>query len=255
MTSQSIKDTVAQQFSPVADNYRTSQIHAAGEDLAQMVAAVPLSGREVVLDAGSGAGHTTLSFAPYVAHVTSVDLSPAMLAQGERQASERGLTNVEFRQADVEALPFPDQSFDLIVSRYSAHHWPHPQQALGEFRRLLRPGGTFLLSDIVSYDDFTADTHLQTLEILRDRSHVRDHTTSAWLAMLAQRGMAGSVVYRWEVWIDFVSWVQRMATPPDDAAMIRRLLAKAPAEVRSTLRVEGDHSFTIQGALMKAVLA
>ena len=254
MTSQSIKDTVAQQFSPVADNYRKSSIHAAGEDLPQMVAAVPLSGRELVLDAGSGAGHTALAFAPHVAHVTSVDLSPAMLAQGERQAQERGLANVEFRQADVEALPFPDHSFDLIVSRYSAHHWPHPQQALSEFRRLLRPGGTFLLSDIVSYEDFSADTHLQTLEILRDRSHVRDHTIAAWLAMLAQQGFGGGVVYRWDVWIDFASWVQRMATPPDDAAMIRRLLDNAPAEVRATLRVEADHSFTIQGALIKAVL-
>jgi ubiquinone/menaquinone biosynthesis C-methylase UbiE len=253
MTSQSIKDTVEQQFSPVADNYRTSTIHAAGEDLPQMLAAVPLSGRELVLDAGSGAGHTALAFAPHVAHVTSVDLSPAMLAQGERQARERNLANAEFRQADVEALPFPDQSFDLIVSRYSAHHWPHPQQALGEFRRLLRPGGAFLLSDIVSYDDFTADTHLQTLEILRDRSHVRDHSISAWLAMLAQQGFGAAVAYRWEVWIDFASWVKRMATPPDDAAMIRRLLDNAPAEVRSTLRVEADHSFTIQGALIKAV--
>jgi ubiquinone/menaquinone biosynthesis C-methylase UbiE len=255
MTAQSIKDTVEQQFSPVADNYRTSTIHASGEDLPKMLAAVPLSGRELVLDAGSGAGHTALAFAPHVAHVTSVDLSPAMLAQGERQARERNLANVEFRQADVEALPFPDHSFDLIVSRYSAHHWPHPQQALSEFRRLLRPGGTFLLSDIVSYDDCTADTHLQTLEILRDRSHVRDHTIAAWLAMLAQQGFGGSVVYRWDVWIDFASWVQRMATPPDDAAMICRLLDNAPAEVRSTLRVEADHSFTIQGALIKAVLA
>ena len=254
MTSQSIKDTVAQQFSPVADNYRTSTIHSSGEDLAQMVAAVPLSGQELVLDAGSGAGHTTLAFAPHVGRVMSVDLSPAMLEQGERQARERGLANVEFRQGDVEALPFPEHSFDLIVSRYSAHHWPHPQQALGEFRRLLRPGGVFLLSDIVSYEDFTTDTHLQTLEILRDRSHVRDHTVSAWLAMLAQQGMAGSVVYRWDVWIDFASWVKRMATPPDDAAMICRLLDNAPAEVRGTLRVEADHSFTIQGALIKAVL-
>lgn len=254
MTSQSIKETVAQQFSPVADNYRTSSIHAAGEDLPQMLAAMALSGNELVLDAGSGAGHTTLTFAPHVARVTSIDLSPAMLAQGERQANERGLANVEFRQADVEALPFGNQAFDLIVSRYSAHHWPHPQQALSEFRRLLRPDGAFLLSDIVSYEDFIADTHLQTLEILRDRSHVRDHTISAWLAMLAQQGFAGTVVYRWEVWINFASWVERMATPADDAAMIRRLLDKAPAEVRSTLRVEADHSFTLQGALIKAVL-
>jgi ubiquinone/menaquinone biosynthesis C-methylase UbiE len=255
MSSQSIKDTVEQQFSPVADNYRTSTVHAAGEDLAQMVAVAKLAGREYVLDAGSGAGHTALAFAPHVAHVVSVDLSQAMLAQGEHLARKRGLANLEFRQADVESLPFAGHSFDLVVSRYSAHHWPHPHRALSEFRRVLRPGGSFLLSDIVSYGDFTADTHLQTLEILRDRSHVRDHTVAAWLAMLAQEGFAGTVAYTWTLRLEFTTWVQRIATPADDVAMIRRLLDHAPAEVRAILRIEADHSFTIQGALIRASLA
>ena len=144
MTSPSIKDTVAQQFDPVADNYRTSSVHAAGEDLPQVVAHAVLSGGEAVLDAGSGAGHTALAFAPHVQSVISVDLAPSMLAQGRALAQERGVHNVEFRQADVEALPFADGSFDVIVSRYSAHHWPHPQRALAEFRRLMRPGGRLL---------------------------------------------------------------------------------------------------------------
>jgi ubiquinone/menaquinone biosynthesis C-methylase UbiE len=252
MTAQTIKGTVEQQFSPVAENYRTSAVHAAGEDLAQLVAAVPLQGSERVLDAGSGAGHTALAFAPHVAHVVSVDLSDAMLAQGTRLAQERGLHNLEFRRGDVESLPFADGAFDLVVSRYSAHHWAHPQVALREFRRLLRPGGHFLLSDIVSYEDFAADTHLQTLELLRDRSHVRDHTAGAWLAMLAAGGFAGEVAFTWELRLDFDAWVQRIATPPDDVAMIRRMFDHAPAEVREVLQIEPDHSFTLQGALFKA---
>jgi SAM-dependent methyltransferase len=252
MTANSIKVTVEQQFSPVADNYRTSSVHAAGEDLAQMVAAAALMGDEQVLDAGSGAGHTALAFAPHVARVVSVDLSLAMLAQGERQAQEREIRNIEFRQADVESLPFADESFDLIVSRYSAHHWPHPQQALREFRRLLRPGGRFLLSDIVSYADFTTDTHLQALELLRDRSHVRDHTVAAWLAMLGDHGFGGRLAFAWSLRLDFSAWVQRMATPAGDVAMIRRLLDHAPTEVRAALCVEADHSFTLRGALIKA---
>jgi ubiquinone/menaquinone biosynthesis C-methylase UbiE len=254
MTSPSIKATVEQQFSPVADNYRTSSVHAGGEDLRQMVLHAALSGSEQVLDAGSGAGHTALAFAPHVARVVSVDLSQAMLAQGEHLAAERGLTNVEFRQADVESLPFADGAFDLIVSRYSAHHWPHPQAALAEFRRLLRPGGRLLLDDIVSYDDFTCDTHLQALELLRDRSHVRDHSAAAWKTMLLQADFAPEVVFTWSLRLDFVSWVQRIATPAEDVAAIRRLLDHAPAEVRDLLRVEADHSFTLQGALIKGLL-
>jgi ubiquinone/menaquinone biosynthesis C-methylase UbiE len=254
MSSPSIKATVEQQFSPVADNYRTSSVHAGGEDLRQMVVQAGLSGGEHVLDAGSGAGHTALAFAPHAAHVVSVDLSQAMLVQGERLAAERGLANVEFRQADVESLPFADGAFDLVVSRYSAHHWPNPQTALAEFRRLLRPGGRLLLDDIVSYDDFTCDTHLQTIELLRDRSHVRDHTTTAWNSMLAQAGFAAEVVFTWSLRLDFASWVQRMATSAEDVAAIRRLLDHAPAEVRDLLHVEIDHSFTLQGALIKGTL-
>ncbi len=249
----SIKAAVERQFSQVAENYRTSAVHAMGEDLARLVEAAALSGREAVLDAGSGAGHTALAVAPYAAQVTSVDLSASMLAQGRRLALERGLTNLHFEVGDVEALTFADGSFDVVTSRYSAHHWPHPQTALGEIHRVLRPGGRFVLSDIVSYDDYTADTHLQAIELLRDPSHVRDHTAAQWLAMLAERGFDAQVIFTWGVRLQFDTWVERMATPAGAVAMLRTLLATAPAEVRALLQVEEDDSFTLQGALIKAV--
>ena len=249
----SIKAAVERQFSQVAEHYRTSAVHAAGEDLARLVEAAALSGQETVLDAGSGAGHTALAVAPYAARVTSVDLSASMLAQGRRLALERGLGNLHFEVGDVEALTFADGSFDVVTSRYSAHHWPHPQVALREIHRVLRRGGRFVLSDVVSYDDFTADTHLQAIELLRDPSHVRDHTAAQWLAMLAERGFAAQVIFTWGVRLQFDNWVERMATPAPAVAMLRTLLANAPAEVRARLQVEEDDSFTLQGALITAV--
>ena len=250
--SKSIKTNVERQFSQVAENYSTSAVHAAGEDLARLVAAAALTGSETVLDAGSGAGHTALAVAPHAATVVSVDLSAAMLAQGHRLAAERGITNVAFTVGDVEALDFADASFDLIVSRYSAHHWPHPARALAEFRRLLRPGGRFLLSDIVSLPDPTFDTHLQTVELLRDPSHVRDFAIAEWETMLTHAGFRTEIVFTWALRLQFDTWVQRMATPAAAVAMLRTLLDHAPAEVRAALRVEADHSFTIPGALLRA---
>lgn len=247
-----IKSTVERQFSQVAEKYRVSTVHAAGEDLGRLVELAALTGAEYVLDAGSGAGHTALAVAPHARQVISVDLSAAMLAQGRGLAAERGLTNVVFEVGDVEALPYPDASFDVITTRYSAHHWPHPQRAVAGFRRLLRPGGRLLLSDIVSYDDFTLDTHLQTIELLRDPSHVRDHTAGQWVAMLAAADFQATVAFRWSVRLQFDDWVARMATPPTAVAMLRQLLANAPAEVRTALRVEEDHSFTIPAAMIVA---
>jgi SAM-dependent methyltransferase len=246
-----IKGSVQHQFGQVASAYSVSTVHAKGVDLAEMVKAAQLAGNERVLDAGCGAGHTALNFAPYVASVAAVDFTESMLAQGRRLAMERNLDNIDFRLADVESLPFDNDEFDVIVSRYSAHHWPHPQRALREFKRVLRSGGRFILSDIVSYDDYSLDTFLQSIELLRDRSHVRDHSVKQWMAIFAGAGFAGELIYTWDVWLDFADWVARMATPAVHVSALQALLDNAPVEVRTILRIEADYSFTLQGGMLR----
>lgn len=250
-----VKSAVAQQFGAVAEQYRTSSVHASGEDLAQLVAAAALCGTERVLDGGSGAGHTAVAIAPGAAHVTALDLSTEMLGQGQRLAHERGVNNIHFEVGDVEALTFDDGTFDLVTTRYSAHHWPRPQQALREFYRVLRPGGRLLLGDIVSWEAFVVDTHLQAIELLRDLSHVRDHTAAQWLGMLGEAGFTARVRTTWAVRLQFDEWTARMATPPDQVTLLRTLLRSAPSEVQIALNVETDCSFTLQGALIEGVRA
>ncbi|MEZ4614155.1 MAG: methyltransferase domain-containing protein [Caldilineaceae bacterium] len=248
-----LKAAVQSQFGQVAANYTTSAVHAKGADLEAMLAAANLSGTERVLDAGTGTGHTALAFARQAAQVTAIDFTENMLAQGRTLAAAQSLTNLDFRLGDVEALPVADQTFDLVVSRYSAHHWPHPQQALHEFTRVLKPGGRLILDDIVSYDDLICDTYLQSIELLRDPSHVRDHTVKQWLAMITAAGFTkAEVVYQGDVWIDFASWIARMATPEANAQMIRNLFDGAPAEFRAVLKIEATHDFSFTGAVIRA---
>ncbi len=247
-----VKASVQNQFGNVADNYRTSAVHARGEDLTRMVDVAGLVGAEQILDAGCGAGHTALAFAPFVAHVVAFDLTSAMLEQVERLSRERGINNVITRQGDVEQLPFDDGSFDCVVSRYSAHHWPHPANALSEFKRVLKPGGLFILSDIVAPDDPTQDTFLQTIELLRDPSHVRDHSIPQWTAMLDATGFEAEVIFEWFLPLNFTDWIKRMATPAINESMIKSLFEGAPREVRSAMQVLSDYSFSIPGALFRA---
>ncbi|MCB0139506.1 MAG: class I SAM-dependent methyltransferase [Caldilineaceae bacterium] len=257
MSSQtdSIKSAVNQQFSQVAANYSTSAVHAAGADLQKMVELGRLTGVERVLDAGCGAGHTALAFAPFAREVMAVDLSEAMLGQCRTLAAARGITNADFRMGDVEQLDFGEGEFDLVVSRYSAHHWPHPQVAINEFARVLKPGGLLLLDDIVSYDSHMCDSYLQTIEVLRDPSHVRDHTPQQWCAMFAAAGLQADVPYEGGVWIDFASWVERMNTPATAVAAIQQLFGVAPAEVQQSLQIAPNGDFTFRGAIMRGAKA
>ena len=203
----SIKGSVRDQFSQVAANYSTSTVHSTGDELSKMAEIATAARADNVLDAGCGPGHTALALAPFVRHVVALDLSEPMLAEGRRLAASRQITNIEFRLGDVEKLPFGDESFDLITSRYSAHHWPNPPAALLEFRRVLRsrsPGPTqLLLADVLSFDDFSLDTHLQAIELLRDPSHVRDHTARQWLAMLDDAGFHAQIDRTWNLPIEF----------------------------------------------------
>jgi ubiquinone/menaquinone biosynthesis C-methylase UbiE len=250
-----VKDAVQKQFNQVAANYSVSSVHARGVDLPEMLKAAQPQGNEQVLDAGCGTGHTALTFAPHVAQVTAVDFSVNMLQQGELLAAERGLTNIKFQRADVEQLPFADQTFDLVVSRYSAHHWPHPQRALREFARVLRPGGRLVLSDIVAPESLVLDTLLQTVELLRDPSHVRDHTVVQWLDRCHAANFVAEVTFTWNLRLDFADWTSRMLTPPERVRAIQSLFDVAPADVRNAFQIEPDYSFSIPGALFLAKLA
>ena len=172
MSKQDIKQHVQSQFDQVAANYRTSAVHAGGEDLRQMIEHTPITPDTIVLDAGCGAGHTALAFAPHVKEVTAYDFTASMLEQVQQLATERNIPNVITQEGDVESLPFDNNTFDIVATRYSAHHWLNPEIALSEFKRVLKPNGTFIISDIMAHEDYAQDTFLQTLELLRDPSHV-----------------------------------------------------------------------------------
>ena len=248
---QDVKAAVQRQFGNVAVNYATSTVHASGEDLNRMVQIANFDGTERVLDAGCGAGHTALAIAPHVMQVVAYDLTASMLEQVERLASERTVTNLTTHQGDVERLPFEDASFDCVVSRYSAHHWPHPARALAEFKRVLKPDGQFILSDIVAAEDPILDTFLQTVELLRDPSHVRDHSISQWNRMLRDNGFTSEVLFTWQLALDFDSWVTRMATPVASVAMLKTLFDGAPSEVRDAMDIQPNYHFQIPGALFR----
>jgi SAM-dependent methyltransferase len=247
---------VRRQFGAVAAAYATSAVHAAGPDLAALVEAAALTGGERVLDLGCGAGHTALALAPRAARVMAVDVTPEMLAVASALAAQRGITNVEFHRADAASLPFDDAGFALVTSRFAAHHFAAPAQALAEAARVLRPGGRLLLVDTVAPEDPALDTFFNAAELLRDGSHVRNWRLSEWWRLLADAGFAAQVVLHFAIDLDGPSWVQRSRTPPVMVAAIRALFAAASPAAREAFALRDDGGagwgWRIPAALLRA---
>ena len=98
------------------------------------------------LDAGCGTGFLSFELVARGHRVTGVDFAPAMIAEARRKATERSLA-VRFEEADAEQLPFGPASFDLVISRHVLWTLPHPQAAIDEWKRVLRPGGRLVIVD------------------------------------------------------------------------------------------------------------
>jgi len=245
---------VQDQFDPQAQSYLISPVHAAGPDLAAARERVAraLAPRAQILDVGTGAGHLSFALAPAVARVVALDPAPGMLATVRQAAAARGLLQIETCDGSANALPFAAASFDLVCSRYSAHHWFDVPGALTEMRRVVKPDGFVLVIDLLGDDQPLVDTHLQSIELLRDTSHVRDRSSAEWRTLLNQAGFDHIEYSSWPIRLEFTPWVQRMRTAEALVTAIRMLQTGAPAEVQRALQIEADGSFTARTGLFWA---
>jgi SAM-dependent methyltransferase len=242
--SRSIYARVRAAFGPNAANYTTSPGHADRQVLAGLVARLAPRPSDVLLDVGTGAGHTALAFAPAVARVVALDLTPEMLAEVRRNAARLGIRNVRVQRGAAEALPFAGASFTLVTCRMTTHHFAALDAAVGEMARVLAPGGRVLIVDTMVPEDAELDRQINEIEWLRDPSHVRNYRPSEWRAMLAAAGLRvveAEVGYHDEGGgMDFAAWTQRIGTPPERVATLVRLFRTAEPRLAETLQIAVD---------------
>jgi len=112
------------------------------------VFALAVGGRQGLdaLDIGCGTGFLSLELAARGHRVTGIDFAPAMLALAKKKAVEAGAA-IRFEEADAENLPFAPASFDLVITRHVLWTLPHPEAAIDEWIRVLRPGGRLAVID------------------------------------------------------------------------------------------------------------
>lgn len=101
-----------------------------------------VNGEQTVLDVGTGTGVVAITARNLGARVTGLDLTPALLAQARESAAVAGHNDIVWHEGDAEALPFPDASFDTVLSQFGHMFAPRHDVAVSEMLRVLKPGGT-----------------------------------------------------------------------------------------------------------------
>ena len=162
-----ILDQFTKQAIPFAERHGASD----GELLQLLVETSGVDPQDRVLDIACGPGLVSCAFAQRAAQVTGLDMVPAMLERAKVTQKNQGLANIEWKQGSAMALPFPDDAFDQVVTRFSFHHYIDPTAALLEMKRVCKPSGIVMVIDVAPRP--SARDAYDEAEKFRDPSHTR----------------------------------------------------------------------------------
>jgi SAM-dependent methyltransferase len=234
----------SQRFDKIASNFATSEVHRSSPTIDALHETLgPQTGQELC-DVACGAGHLALSFAAQrPARLVGVDPAPSMLEAFRALAAEHD-TKVETAEAFAEELPFPDASFDLVMSRLAPHHFRDLAAAVGEMARLLRPGGRLAVIDLEGHPDPEIDALNHELEMLHDPTHQRSHTLDEWVDCLMGAGLNVPVARGSQsesrTGVPIKRWCEIASSGAEAEQAIRRRLAEAPREHLDALGIRRD---------------
>jgi SAM-dependent methyltransferase len=236
MSGNSHDDLIRDQFTRQAIPFNTAAQISDEHALAKIVAAGRPSPNDDVLDLACGGGLIVCAFAPHVRHATGIDLTPAMLERARALAAEKRLENVTWQQGDVRSLPWPDARFDIVVTRFSFHHFQDPLGALREMTRVCRLGGRVVVVDMYASEEKPKAEAWNRLEVLRDPSHVRALSLEELTGLFRGAGLPEPEVGLYDLRGEVRSLLARSFPLPGDAERITALFA-AQAE-RDSMGIE-----------------
>jgi ubiquinone/menaquinone biosynthesis C-methylase UbiE/broad specificity phosphatase PhoE len=181
-----------------------------------------------VLDVGTGNGRLALMLAEDGAReVVGIDISPAMLEVAEylRASSHSpSAVRVNYRLAAAQNVPFRSEGFDAVLCRLVLHHAHRPEEILRELIRVLKPGGLFVLADLLAVDDPVRRATQNTIEARRNPSHAAMYTADQYRRLLANAGLTieNETVAVFEQELD--DWLNDLQSEPNNRVAVREMI-------------------------------
>ena len=214
-------DNIISQFSKQAVPFTQLSQHSNHYGLDLMLRLCAPKQNDVVLDIACGTGIISCEFAKEVSHVIGIDLTPAMIEQAKLLQQEKQLDNMSWKVGDVSNLPFYDNSFSIVVTRYSLHHILEPKKVLEEMKRVCIPGGKIMVIDVTPDKD-KVDAY-NNVEKLRDSSHVKALTFSELENMMKEIGLSNLKIAYHDLEMELDNILQSSFPNPDDIQKIKDL--------------------------------
>lgn len=208
--------------------------------LRRLVGALGDSASHSVLDLACGPGIVAEAIAPHVRQVTGIDATPEMIRLAQQRFKKAHLRNGRFKSAVAEQLPFRSGQFDQVVTRLSFHHFSDMPMVLGQIRRVLRPRGRLIVADVIASEDPDEAALHNSLEKLRDPTHVRMFAAGELLDLLQFNGFRVVHHESWRQARAFPEWAAIIGDPGRMAPLehVMRALARAGQTAGIDLREE-----------------
>lgn len=213
---------IQKSFETQASTFNSKKYHLSKQEyLNYMIEKTAPQKTDNIVEVASGTCICGCAFTPYVAHVTCLDATSAMLEIGKTECEKKNIRNITFVKGIAEELPFLDNSFDIVISRLAFHHFVSVKEIFLEMKRVLKQGGKLVLIDMVSKD--FADT-ANGIEKLRDYSHVRNLTLSEMKDLYIKNNMTFEVQEETEISVSLESWMNLTNTNEENRQKIRQMM-------------------------------
>jgi len=215
---------VLDQFSRQAEEFREFA-EMPGQPRDMVLAATQVGAGDSVLDVACGPGVTTCDLAEVAGRAIGIDVTPAMIEQAKELQRKKKLSNVTWHVGSVPPLPFDDETFSLVFTRYSFHHFPDPSAVLKEMVRVCSATGTIVVVDVFMTTTEQANAY-NHLEKLRDPSHVRALQLAEFEALFLAAGLAAprKLFYKQPMSLELL--LRGSFPNPGDAEQVRQIVVE-----------------------------